>query len=69
MAPNATSVATCVEVIGLAVTSPVTLKMTAPRAAAMTNAPTSKDQSRAVLGVTSSAYAGSLGASIAAGPV
>ena len=53
-APSAVSVATCPEVIGLAVTSPVTLRMRAPRAAATTNAPASKDQSRAVLGATSS---------------
>src|SRR3954452_13425389 len=49
-APNAASVATCPEVIRLAASSRVTLRMNAPRAAAMTNAPTSTDQSRAVLG-------------------
>src|SRR3954447_20310140 len=68
-APNTTSVATCPEVIRLAVSSTVTLRMRAPRAAAMTNAPASTDQSRAVLGASVSGWAGSLGASIAVGAV
>src|SRR5215211_7611704 len=48
-APNAASVATCPEVIRLAVSSTVTLRMRAPRAAARTNALASTYQSRAVL--------------------
>src|SRR6188768_1902169 len=68
-APNAASVATCPEVIRLAVSSTVTLRMRAPRAAATTNAPASTDQSRAVLGPTLSGWAGSLGPSIAVGAV
>src|SRR3982751_951609 len=51
-APNATSGATCPEVIRLAASSTVTLRMRAPRAAAMTKAAASTDQSRAVLGAT-----------------
>src|SRR5215216_2128740 len=51
-APNAASVATRPEVIRLAASSTVTLRMRAPRAAAMTKAPASTDQSRAVLGAT-----------------
>src|SRR3954452_23005735 len=68
-APNATSVATRPEVIRLAVSSTVTRRMRAPRATAMTNAPASTDQSRAVLGPTVSGWAGSPGASIAVGAV
>src|SRR3954451_16966378 len=68
-APNATSVATCPEVIRLAGSSRVTLRIRAPRAAAMTNAPASTDQSRAVLGATLSGRAESLGVSIAVGAV
>src|SRR5664279_2616811 len=49
-APNAASVATCPEVIRLAVSATATLRMRAPRAAATTNAPASTDQSRVVLG-------------------
>ena len=56
-APNAASVATCPEVIPLAVSSTATLRMRAPRAAAMTNAPPSTDQSRAVLGPPVSGWA------------
>src|SRR5438874_2710316 len=66
-APNAASVATRPEVIRLAASSTVTLRMRAPRAAAMTKAPASTDQSRAVLGATLSGWAESLGASIAVG--
>jgi hypothetical protein len=51
-APNAASVATRPEVIRLAASSTETLRMRAPRAAAMTKAPASTDQSRAVLGAT-----------------
>src|SRR3954470_23648554 len=68
-APSATSVATRPEVIRLAASSTVTRRMRAPSAAAMTKAPASTDQSRAVLGATSSGCAASLGASIAAGAV
>src|SRR3954462_15388929 len=68
-APNATSVVTLPEVIRLAASSTETLRMTAPRAAAMTKAPASTDQSRAVLGPSVSGWAGSLGASIAVGAV
>src|SRR4051812_7304318 len=68
-APNATSMATCPEVIRLAASSTVTLRMKAPRAAAMTNAPASTDQSRAVLDATLSGWAESLGTSIAVGAV
>src|SRR5215213_1839275 len=68
-APNAASVATCPEVIRLAVSSTVTLRMRAPRAAARTNALASTYQSRAVLSLTVSGWAGSLGAEIAAGAV
>src|SRR5215210_3296089 len=68
-APNAASVATCPEVIRLAVSSTATLRMRAPRAAAMTNAPASTDQSRAVLGPPVSGWAGSLGPGIAVGAV
>src|SRR5829696_8817343 len=64
-APNAASVTTRPEVIRLAVSSTATLRMTAPKAAAMTNAPASTDQSRAVLGPSVSGWAGSLGPSIA----
>src|SRR5215211_6108911 len=48
-APNTASVASCPEVIRLAVSPTVTLRMTTPRAAAMTNALASTYQSRAVL--------------------
>jgi hypothetical protein len=68
-APNAASVATRPEVIRLAASSTETLRMRAPRAAAMTKAPTSTNQSRAVLGATLSGWAESLGASIAVGAV
>jgi len=51
-APNVASVATCPEDIRVAMSSTVTLRMRAPRAAAMTKAPASTDQSRAVLGAT-----------------
>src|SRR3954452_2005628 len=68
-APNAASVATCPEVIRLAVSSTVTLRMKAPSAAAMTNAPASTDQSRAVLALTLSGWAQSVGAGIAVGAV
>src|SRR5215210_3941646 len=64
-APNAASAATCPEVIRLAVSSTVTLRMRAPRATAMTNAPASTYQSRALLGPTVSGWAGSLSPSIA----
>ena len=68
-APNAASMATRPEVIRLAASSTVTLRMRAPRATAMTNAAASTDQSRAVLGPTVSGWAESLGASIAVGAV
>src|SRR4051794_16073626 len=68
-APNATSVATRPEVIRLAASSTVTLRMRAPRVAAMTKAPASTDQSRAVLDATLSGWAESLGTSIAVGAV
>src|SRR3954449_11190366 len=68
-APSAASVATCPEVTLLAGSSTVTLRMRAPRAAAMTNAPASTDQSRAVRGATFSGRAESLDASIAVGAV
>src|SRR5215210_629003 len=68
-APNATSVATCPEVIPLAVSSTVTLRMKAPRPTAMTNAPASTDQSRAVLGPPVSEWAESLGPSTDVGAV
>src|SRR4051812_12503910 len=68
-APNAASTTTCPEVIRLAGASTVTLRMRAPRAAAMANAPASTYQSRAVLGATVSGRAESLGASIAVGAV
>jgi hypothetical protein len=67
--PNVASTATRPVVIRLPVKSPVTLSMKAPRAAAMTNAPASTDQSRAVLGPSLSGWAESLGASIAVGAV
>src|SRR3954451_21601169 len=51
-APNAASVAPRPEVIRLAASSTETLRRRAPRAAARTKAPASKDQSRAVLGAT-----------------
>src|SRR5215207_9999016 len=51
-APNAASVATRPEVIRLAASFTETFRMRAPRAAAMTKAPASTDQSRAVLGAT-----------------
>src|SRR3954453_18409768 len=68
-APNAASVATCPEVIRLAASSTVTLRMRAPRATAMTKAAASTDQSRAVLGAPLSGRAESLGASIAVAAV
>src|SRR5688572_9616718 len=68
-APNATSIATWPEVIPVAVSSIATLRMKAPRPTAMTNAPASMDQSRAVLGPPVSEWAESLGPSIAVGAV
>ena len=68
-APNAMSMATCPEVIWLATSSTVTPRMSAPTAAAMTKAAASTDQSRTVLGATSSGWAGTPGASIAVGAV
>jgi hypothetical protein len=53
-APSVASVATCPEVIRLAASSTVTLRMSAPSTTAMTKAHASTDQSRAVLRATSS---------------
>src|SRR3954452_3418116 len=61
-APNEASVATRPEVIRLAASSTETLRMRAPRAAEMTKAAASTDQSRALLGASSSGREESLGA-------